>query len=275
METGSLITKWIPDLPNAESLSSEYASRAHRLRKAIFAELWDDKVGAFKESPDNTSLYPQDANSMALAFGVARSSQCGNYSARISDYLTSRWTPIGPHSPELKNNVSPFISSIELEAHYRAGRPDRAVELTRDLWGWYINHPNGTQSTTPEGFLIDGSWGYRGDRGYRNDPSYMSHAHGWSSGPTSTLTEHMLGLRLSKPAGVEWQFKPAGLEQFAHLEGGFTTKLGRFSGTLTVKDGQVHLTWDVPKGTRGWVQLPGQKGQWVTGGTGSSSMDLS
>ncbi len=45
--------------------------------------------------------------------------------------------------------------------------------------------------------------------GYGNDPSYVSHAHGWSSGPTSTLTNYLVGLQVTRPAGAEWALKPA------------------------------------------------------------------
>jgi hypothetical protein len=234
------------------------------------AQFWDDNKGAFKDSPNETSLYPQDANSMAIAFGIVPPSS--TTAKRISDYLASNWTPIGPKCPELAKNVSPFITSIELEGHFQAGRTDRAIELMRTSWAWYLNHPNGTQSTVPEGFLLDGTWGYRGDRGYRNDPSYMSHAHGWSSGPTSTLTEYLLGLRVTKPLGHEWQLKPSTFTQLTEVEGGFATSLGKFSAKYKIKDGIADVEWDTPVGTRGWLALPGNAPRWVVGGKGSTKV---
>lgn len=135
-------------------------------------QFWNDTLGAFKDSPSNISLYPQDANGMAIAFSVVPPK--GNYAKRVSDYLANNWTPIGPICPELPKNVSPFISSIEVEGPFQAGRPDRALELMRTLWGWYLGNPNGTESTVIEGYLLDGTFGYRGDRGYRNDPSYIA-----------------------------------------------------------------------------------------------------
>lgn len=259
---------WAPQLANASSSRRAWLDSATELQTAIMAELWDADKGAFKESPDDTSLYPQDANSMAVAFGVVAAG--GDEAQRISDYLASNWTPIGPHCPELKNNVSPFISSIELTTHFRAGRADRGLKLIRDAWGWYINHPNGTQSTVVEGYLVDGSWAYRGDRGYRNDPTYVSHAHGWSSGPTSAMTEYLVGLRVTKPGGQEWQLKPV-LGELAGAEAGFTTALGRFSAKFAVSGGKAVVEWDAPAGTRGYLVLPGQKSRWVEGGTGNAT----
>ncbi|KAL4946308.1 hypothetical protein BDV06DRAFT_218438 [Aspergillus oleicola] len=273
LNTGAFLAPYA----NHPSQVSNYTTLASTLRTSILTHLYDPEKGAFKDSPDNFTLYPQDANSMALAYSIFPSNSAN--ATRISDYLTSLWTPIGPEVPELPGNISPFISSIELEGHFVSGHPDRALQLIEMLWGWYLSNPNGTQSTVPEGFLIDGSWGYRGDRGYRNDPSYVSHAHGWSSGPTSTLTEYAVGLKITKPRGKEWSLRP-GTFRFDRLneaEAGFSTGLGRFRAGFVVegKSGRVKVTWDMPVGTMGWVQLPGEKdGRWVEGGKGVVTVSL-
>ncbi|KAK7211942.1 hypothetical protein V2G26_019120 [Clonostachys chloroleuca] len=209
---------------------------------------------------------------MALAFGVLANDT--ERIGRVTDYLASNWTPIGPSCPELPKNVSPFMSSVELEAHFRAGRPDRALELMRSLWGWYLSNENGTQSTTPEGFLIDGSWHYRFNKGYSNGPAYMSHAHCWSSGPTSTLTEHMLGLHITKPAGEDWQLKPASFKELSSFEAGFTTKLGKFSAKVTVEGDRATIEWNTPKGTKGLLALPGEMSRQVPGGEGKTTISI-
>ncbi|KAL4760675.1 pectin lyase fold/virulence factor [Aspergillus foveolatus] len=270
--------------PYAGGNPEKYIDLASALRTAIATHLYDSAVGAFRDSP-NSTLYPQDANSMALAFSFFSQSPLNSSSssnsnltdaARVSSYLESNWTPIGPEVPELPNNISPFISSIELEGHFASGHADRAVQLIRTLWGWYLAHPNGTQSTVPEGYLVDGSWGYRGDRGYRNDPRYMSHAHGWSSGPTSTLTEYAVGLKITKPKGSEWSLSPAsfGIQGLEEAQAGFTTALGRFKAAFRVQGKRATVTWDTPAGTKGWVQLPGEEGSWVVGGRGSLTVKL-
>jgi hypothetical protein len=240
------------------------------LQHSIIEYLWDDARGAFKESPSNTAIHPQDANSMALAFEVLPAND--TRAQRISTYLTTNWTPIGAINPEVSANVStisPFISSIELEGHFKIGHPERSLQLIRDAWGWYLNNPNGTQSTVPEGYLANGTWGYRGDRGYRFDPSYVSHAHGWSSGPTSTLTEYLVGLRVAEPNGKKWTLTPGTFDEVHRAEAGFTTGLGKFSAKFEVKNGTVKVQWDTPVSTEGYVQLPGHPGQTVEGGKGS------
>ena len=208
---------------------------------------------------------------MALAYDLfpAGSKQA----SRISDYLHSNWTPIGAHCPELPNNISPFISSIEVEGHFRVGNPKRALQLIRNAWGWYQNNPNGTESTVVEGYLIDGTFGYRGPS-YRNDESYISHAHGWSAGPTSTLTEYMVGLLVTKPQGKEWRLAPATFDDLTEAEAGFTTGLGKFSAKFIVGNGKATIQWDTPKGTRGKIVIPGQESVWVNGGKGKRVVKL-
>ncbi|KAL4957483.1 pectin lyase fold/virulence factor [Aspergillus filifer] len=272
----SLITgAFLAPYANHPDQATNYTSLASTLKTAILTHLYDPIKGAFKDSPDNITLYPQDANAMALAYSIFEPGSTN--ATQISDYLVSLWTPIGPQVPELPGNISPFISSIELEGHFVARYPERSLQLIENLWGWYINNPNGTESTVPEGFLIDGSWGYRGDRGYRNDPSYVSHAHGWSSGPTSTLTEYAVGLKITKPKGKEWSLKPGTFEfdGLSEAEAGFETGLGKFRAGFKTRGREVEVTWDTPRATRGWVQLPGEKGgRWVNGGKGGVTVKL-
>lgn len=272
------MTSWLADSSVSNQSSSmsataeELQEKAEALRQAIMKEFWDSEAGAFRESLAAADLHPQDANSFALAYGIVEPGS--EEATAITDYLASLWTPLGPASPELPNNVSPFISSVELEAHFRVGRPDRSLSLMRTLWGWYLNHENGTQSTTPEGFLLDGTWGYRYNGGYNNAPSYMSHAHCWSSGPTSTLTESLLGLRLTKPGGAEWLLRPATFGELNSVQAGYTTVLGKFSASFAVESDEVTVQWDTPEGTKGVIELPGRELEVVAGGRGSRKLPL-
>jgi Bacterial alpha-L-rhamnosidase C-terminal domain len=204
-------------------------------------------------------MHPQDANSMALLFGVADDDRV----ASISQRLTDNWVDIGAVAPELPENISPFISSYEIQGHFVAGRPDRALDLIRRSWGWYINNPNGTGSTVIEGYLQNATFGYRGNDGYYYDASYVSHSHGWSSGPTSALTNYILGLSVTGRVGSTWQLAP----QFGDLtsaEGGFTTELGQYKASWSREKASAsaayELVFSVPQGTAGSVVLPAVDG---------------
>ena len=100
-------------------------------------------------------------------------------------------------------------------------------------------------------------YSYRSYRGYNYDAAYTSHAHGWSSGPTSALTFYVLGLTVTSPQGQAWSFDPhmSGLEA---AEGGFETPLGWFGAkwSLTPKGKTFTAALDVPVGTAGEVHVP-------------------
>lgn len=250
LDTGSSLASWMGD----EANSTLWLRRASALQNATMSYCFDNSYGAFRDNATATILHPQDANSMSVLFGLvdAQSTTAQN----ISTHLTENWTPIGPESPELPGNISPFISSFEVQAHLTAGQTGRALELIRSSWGWYLNNPNGSQSTVVEGYLTNGTFGYRWARGYENDFSYVSHSHGWSSGPTSALTEFVLGLSVTGRVGSTWSFAP----QFGDLsfaEGGFTTSLGKFSAAWTREGGKGYrASVSAPTGTVGNLTLP-------------------
>lgn len=248
LKTGAELAAWAGDTTN---LTNTWNSRAESLKKAINEYCWDDGYGAFKDNATDTTLHPQDANSMAILFGVVDSDRA----AGISEKLTENWTPIGAVAPELPENVVSFISSFEIQSHFVVQNSTRALDLIRRSWGWYLNNPNGTESTVIEGYLQNGTFGYRSSRGYGYDPSYVSHAHGWSSGPTSALTEYIVGLSVTSRLGETWTIAP----QFADLkyaQAGFVTSLGKFQASWTKKSHGYSLSFSVPEGTTGDVVLP-------------------
>jgi hypothetical protein len=250
LTTGASLATWIND---TSSLNTTWLGRASALQTAINKYCFDTSYGAFKDNATDTQLHPQDANSMAVLFGIVNSTSRAAQS--ISSRLTENWSPIGAVAPELPENISPFISSFEIQAHLKIGRADRALELIRRSWGWYQNHPNGTGSTVIEGYLVNGTFGYRSSRGYGYDASYVSHAHGWSAGPTSALTEYIVGLTVTGPAGITWALRP----QFGGLknaEAGFMTNLGKFQAHWTWNDDAYELTFTTPTRTSGQVALP-------------------
>lgn len=250
LKTGASLATWKND---TNGLSTTWLKRASALQIAINKYCFDVSYGAFKDNATDTKLHPQDANSMAVLFGVVDSNS--TVAQSISSRLTGNWSPIGAVAPELPENISPFISSFEIQAHFKIGRTDRALELIRRSWGWYQNHPNGTGSTVIEGYLVNGTFGYRSSRGYGYDASYVSHAHGWSAGPTSALTEYVVGLSVTGPAGRTWALRP----QFGDLknaEAGFMTDLGKFQAKWVWNDDWYELNFTTPTRTSGEVELP-------------------
>ena len=166
--TGADLSIWAGDTTD---LNATWHGRAASLKSAIIEYCWDTSYGAFKDNATATTLHPQDANSMSILFDAV------NTTARaedISSNLLKNWSPIGAVSPELPGNISPFISSFEIQAHFTIGQTERALDLIRRSWGWYINNPLGSESTVIEGYLENGTFGYRSTRGYDYDGKLIS-----------------------------------------------------------------------------------------------------
>lgn len=253
LTTGSTMANWTNDPSSVATWTAQAATLKAAINSASLN--WDPSVGAFKDSDTDASVHPEDGNSLALYYDMADSS----YFQNISDQLTTNWGPIGAKCPELTDNIVPYVESMEVKGHLAVRQAVRALTLMRLSWGWYLNNPYGTGSTCIEGYLQDGTFGYRANSGYGGDYSYPSHAHGWSTGPTHALSTYVLGMQLTSPGGKNWSLAP----QFGDLvsvEGGFTTPLGKFQASWKL-DGSVGytLSYDVPSGTSGTLVLPSSK----------------
>ena len=252
--TGARLANW----KQSASLASTWTALATTLGTAINSKCFDTAYGAYKDNDTTTSLHPQDANSLSLLFNLATNASIPSIATR----LASNWTTIGPASPELPFNISPFITSFELLGRFTVRDTQRALSLLRTTWGWIVNNPNSTQSTLIEGYLTNGTFGYRSNRGYDYDASYTSHSHGWSSGPTSALTNYVVGIDVVEPMGSVWTLAPQ-MGDLSAVEGGFVTGLGRFQAGWRNSSTMLQGTWETPLGTRGAVTVPVADGKKV------------
>jgi hypothetical protein len=145
---------------------------------------------------------------------------------------------------------------MEVHAHFTANDDFTALAQIRRTWGYMLDSPIGTRSTFWEGINADGSLAYGG--------SFMSLAHGWSSGPTSALTFHVLGTAPETPVG-QYRFVPH--------PGDLTSAEGR----ITLPQGPVNAAWSrnpaagtytarlvSPAGTTGRIGVPKLTGTNIT-----------
>ncbi|KAF9259566.1 Six-hairpin glycosidase [Marasmius fiardii PR-910] len=247
------------------TLSTGYARNATLLKDVFNKEFWVDSVGLYRDN-STTTLTPQDANSLAVLFNLTQEE---SWKARVSQGLMNNWRTLGPEPPELPDTISPFISGFELQAHFEANQPDRALDLLHRTWGYMLYTNLSVESTLLEGFTVNGSLLYRSYRGYNYDAAYTSHAHGWSSAPTSALTTYVLGLSVAESMGQGWVVKPVFVKGVGTgeggVKGGFETPLGSFGVGLQWTLGANVTT---PAGTNGEFVVPS-----VFGGRGVVSVD--
>ncbi|KAI0123035.1 Six-hairpin glycosidase-like protein [Xylariales sp. AK1849] len=246
--------------------TSTWTTLSRRLESGIKA-LYCQRSGLYSDNledrhcsgPDHVD--PQDGNSWALIAGMHNASS--NTPLTVSQSLRSRWTKYGAPAPEFPNIMSPFSSSFELQGHCAARNHDAAVELMLLMWGYLLDGPGFTNSTLAEGFRTDGYVHYPA----YPVPSRNSHAHGWAAGPTSTLMGGILGIKLLKPGGVQWEVRPVITSWLGWVRGGFAVGDGSFE----VKVRRVLLQNDasaevIKKGIVAMVRGPkGSKGRFGWG----------
>ncbi|EON60895.1 hypothetical protein W97_00105 [Coniosporium apollinis CBS 100218] len=119
-----------------------------------------------------------------------------------------------------------------------------------------------TNSTFIEGYSTTGELHYAP---YVNDPR-ISHAHGWATGPTGSLTFLVAGIQLVSAGGETWRIAPS-LGDLQHVHAGFSTSVGAFEVEVRKEaDGAgFSMSFETPEGTEGGlsVEYPACSGRMV------------
>jgi alpha-L-rhamnosidase len=245
--------------------------RAQALRAAAESALLDTSTGTFGDR--------WQTNAMAIYSGVASPQETAAIRSRIFADIDSGKLP--------NYDVSPYYGDYILEAMAEAGDLPGAMNFLRMWWGgmvaegatsfWEGYDPR-WQKTDFHAFLkADNGMGYQ-----------VSLAHGWSSGPTSWLTEHVLGIQVTAPGYRTVMIAPnlLGLDYAKGAQptpgGAIRVEFHAVNGTSGI-DGTV----EIPVGTVATVSLPvssssagitvdgkTQTSRWIEG-AGRREVDLS
>ncbi|TVY82262.1 hypothetical protein LSUE1_G005922, partial [Lachnellula suecica] len=268
LNQGIILAKLVGDSASV----SAWAPVASKVKEVTNSLLWDSNVGLYKDN-ENSKIYPQDGNVWAIKSGLTTSDA---QNAGISAALKARWGKYGAPAPESVFNagtpayIAPFVGSLELEAHIISGNPQNAIDLMRLQWGFMLNDPRMTGSTFIEGYREDGdlSWPQYNSQGI------LSHSHGWSTGPTASLSFGVAGIQLDSDQGKTWTIRPQ-LGDLTEVFAGFKTNQGSFNVEIEANsNGDITtLRISTPPGTLGSLHLPNVRGQLASGwGDGKRSV---
>jgi len=159
-------------------------------------------------------------------------------------------------------NFSTFYGYYMLEAKAKAGDYQGAIDVIREYWGAMIDLgattfwedfnlewlPNAARIDVlvPEGKEdIHGDYGAYCYLGFRH-----SLCHGWASGPTAWLTEHVLGIKVVGAGAKEIRVKP-NLGDLAFAEGTFPTPYGiLYVKHKRQKNGKMKTEIKAPRGIK-------------------------
>ncbi|MCW0481335.1 hypothetical protein [Gaoshiqia sediminis] len=156
-------------------------------------------------------------------------------------------------------NFSTFYGYYMLQAQAKAGDHQTAMDNIRTFWGamldlgattfWedfnldWIENAARIDEMVPEGKVdIHAAYGDYCYIGYRH-----SLCHGWASGPTAWLSEHVLGIHVLEP-GCRTVRIESHLADLQWAKGTFPTPFGLITVRHTkLPDGSIKTEWDAPK----------------------------
>ncbi|AUD07449.1 alpha-L-rhamnosidase-related protein [Spirosoma pollinicola] len=160
------------------------------------------------------------------------------------------------------HNFSTFYGYYMLQAKAKAGDYKGALTNIREFWGGMLNlgattfwedfnldwttNAGRIDELVPEGKKdIHGDCGAYCYIGFRH-----SLAHGWASGPTPWLTEHVLGIKVMEPGCKAIKIEPH-LEDLTFAEGSFPTPYGLVKVKHTkLANGKIQSEVSGPKEVR-------------------------
>jgi alpha-L-rhamnosidase len=236
-------------LAAAAGQSNTYAQQAANLKTAINGHLYNAGTGLYTLNDTNTTAVAQDANALAVLYGVAT-----NPAAVLSGLKSRLWTsPYGPlpFSPDAgyRPVISPFISGYELDARLQANDTLNAEALMTAEWGHMANAGPDQTGTTWENILAsDGTPGLG---------TSTNLSHGWSTAPTSALSGYVLGVQPDAAGYATWLVQPHPGD-LAWAEGQVPTPHGTigvsWAGQSGVKQFSMQVT--APAATSGTIAVP-------------------
>ena len=200
---------------------------ADKIKSAAQTDLLDTKSGTFGDR--------WQTNAMAIYSGVANPSEIAAIRQLIFADIDSGELP--------DYDISPYYGDYILEAMAEADDLPGAMNFLRMWWGGMLQE--GATSFW-EGY--DPRWQKEDFHAYLHADAGMGYqvslSHGWSSGPTSWMTEHVLGIQVTSPGYRTAMIQP-------NLLG-----LDYAMGDQPTPNGPIHVEFRAADGIDGLVELP-------------------
>jgi alpha-L-rhamnosidase len=246
-------------LADALGYPATYRAQAATLRTAINATLFNASTGVYDISTTQRGSIAQDANTYAVLYGIADPAKVPGILTTMNKNLNTPNGDLDVSSPAPSGYhqiIGPFMGSYELWTRFATGDTTGALDLLGREWGQMT-------TTDPGGVLwevmgTDGTVHTPGINGQGNGATSLAHA--WSTGPTSALSQYVLGIAPTSPGYATWQVAPQP-GNLAWAQGQAPTP----HGPITVRwaqqgGGQTNNTFDLevtaPPGTSGTITVP-------------------
>jgi alpha-L-rhamnosidase len=175
------------------------------------------------------------------------------YAASPSYLRDNLWGEFGPQpfSPDANYStvISPFVTGKEVDARFMAGDADGALDLIHLMWD---------QMTVESGRYYAGTVWEKLNQNGTNVDANASLAHGWASGPVSSLSGYLLGARPVAAGYKTWIIDPRPGGDVKWAQGRIPTPSGPLVSRWRRgdRDTSFTLTMAAPEGTSGTVVIP-------------------
>ena len=227
--------------------AAKYAAWSDALTQAARLSLADSAVNTYGDRLQE--------NAMAVYSGVATPEQQRAIYAAVLNPDSPAWDKTG--TPPYNNGVvSPYYNNYVIYAMSRTGHTADTLRVLRDYWGamlaegattcWEAYDPQWPKSDFHANLYADGNHGY-----------FVSLCHGWSSGPTSWLTERVLGVR---PTGAGYRTAEIAPElgDLSWAEGDVPTPHGLIHVHAEKAENGLAVQVTLPSGVNAQVRLTGR-----------------
>ncbi len=228
------------DTANAD----KYAAWADTLTQAARTHLVDAQTQTYGDRVQG--------NAMAVYAGVATPAQQVRIYQTVLKAGTPAWTVPTGGSDLVGNEVmSPYYGNYVLLAYGKMGQCQAGIDLVRRYWGAMLS-----RGTT--------TWWEQFDPSFPLDMNvvldrmpYLSLSHGWSSGPTSFLTEYVLGVQPTAGGFKSMVIQPE-LGDLKWAAGTVPTPHGAIQMYVNKASKGIVCTLTLPSGVHAVVKLPGR-----------------
>lgn len=236
----AFLLRALGDAANAD----KYTAWADTLTQAARRRLVDPQTQTYGDRVQG--------NAMAVYSGVATPEQQARIYETVLKAGTPAWAvPTGGSDLVGSEVMSPYYGNYVLRAYGKMGQCQAGIDLMRRYWGAMLSRG----ATT---------WWEEFDPSLPQDMNlvldkmpYLSLSHGWSSGPTSFLTEYVLGVQPTAGGFKSVVIQP-NLGDLKWAAGTVPTPHGAIQLHVAKAQQGIVCTLTLPSGIHALVKLPGR-----------------
>lgn len=239
----------IQGVHEAVYLLRELGDMANADKFAAWAVQLTDAARAKHFTPANAAYGDRlQLNIMAVLSGVATPAQCGEIYSHILKPGSPAWTVEPDRTRHDDDPITPYYGYFMLQAMGELKQNQDALDYIRRNWGDMLRRGATTwwekfNPTWPN----DMKW-------VLDQTAYLSLCHGWSSGPTTYLTEYILGVRPTSAGYATADIAPT-LGDLKWAEGDVPTPAGLIHVRVERKNDKLKCVVQLPKKVIATIRL--------------------